>query len=362
MKILALAGDGIGPEVVSAGLKVLEAAVEGACLELDVTEDLIGGICWDTHGTFIREDTVSAAKAADAVLVGAVGGAKWDGIRVPGGPEMQDGLMRLRMELDTYIGLRPATAHPALASFTPFRPELLEGADVMVMREMCGGAFFGEPRGIDRAGPGGRKGYDLSVYDEHQIARFARAGFELARRRRRKIVSADKANVMETYVLWREVVSEVATEYPDVELTIWYADNTAYQLCRQPADFDIILADNLFGDILSDQAGAVAGSLGMLPSACLSRWPAEGEPAGPAIYEPVHGSAPDIAGRGLANPYGTILSIAMMADYGFGRRDIARRIETATRRAIEAGALGFDLGGEHTTAAITDAVIKELRA
>ena len=229
-KILALGGDGIGPEVVASGLCLLEAIAAIEDLNIKVEEDLLHGAAWDAHSTFCRDQTLAAARAADAVLVGAVGGAQWDDITVPGGPEMQDGLMRLRRELNTYVGLRPAKAIPCLETLTPFRPGLINGADVIVLREMCGGVFFGAPRGIERLPNGPRRGLDTAVYDEDEIARFAHAGFQLARRRHGKLTSADKANVMESGVLWRTVVSEVAREYPDVKLTHMYADNAAYQL------------------------------------------------------------------------------------------------------------------------------------
>ncbi len=359
-KLLALGGDGIGPEVVACGLRLVGAVAEQEGLSVGVQEDLLHGAAWEAHGTFCRDATLAAARAADAVLVGAVGGPKWDGITVPGGPEMQDGLMRLRLELDTYAGLRPAKATSCLEPLTPFRPGLATGADVMVLREMCGGAFFSLPRGIERPPGGPRRGFDTTAYDSEEIARVAHAGFRLARRRRGKLCSTDKANVMASGQLWREVVSEVGRDYPDVSLTHFYADNAAYQLARDPRAFDVILGDNLFGDILSDQAGAIAGSLGMLPSACLPGLPEPGERM-PGIYEPVHGSAPDIAGQGIANPVGTLLSVAMMFDYSFGRPGAARRIEAAVTAALDAGHRTPDIGGTATTESLTDAVIAAFR-
>ena len=356
VSILALGGDGIGPEVVAAGLAVLEATG----LRLRVSEDLLHGAAWDRWGTFCRDETLAAARAADAVLVGAVGGPKWDGIAVPGGPEMQDGLMRLRHGLDTYVGLRPAKAVDCLIPLTPYRPELVRGADLMVLREMCGGAFFGGPRGAETLADGTRRAYDTAAYSEAEIARAAHAGFRLARRRRGRLASVDKANVMVSYALWREVVTGVAREYPDVAFEQLYADNAAYQLARDPRRFDVILADNLFGDILSDQAGAIAGSLGMLPSACLTAMPESGGRVR-GIYEPVHGTAPDIAGQGIANPVGTILSVAMLCEYSLARPDLARRIESAVTAALEAGQRTPDIGGTATTATVTGAVIAAFR-
>ena len=371
--VLALGGDGIGPEVVNAGLEVLQAAAGTAGLRIEVEEDLLHGAAWERYGTFCRDETVARAREVDAVLVGAVGDPRFDDYLADGGPPVEerseagagtrdlvdkDGLMRLRRELDVYAGLRSAQAFEALVERTPFRPELVRGADLMMVRELCGGAYFGLPRGIEHLPGGGRRAFDATVYTEAEIERIARTGFELARRRRKRLLSVDKANVMESGMLWREVISELgASEYPDVELTHFYADNAAYQLARSPRDFDVVLADNLLGDLLSDQAGAVAGGLGMLPSASLAGLPPDGEPAKPGIYEPVHGSAPDIAGQGIANPYGTILSVAMMFEYGFARPEVARCIEHAVARTLETGPRTPDIGGDAGTEEVTNAVI-----
>ena len=359
-KVLALGGDGIGPEVVAHALRLADAVADRAGIKLDVSEDLLHGCAWEAYGTFCRDETVAAAKAADAVLVGAVGGPRWDGIKVPGGPELQDGLMRLRKELDTYAGLRPARSWPALEHLTPFRDGLATGVDVLVLRELTGGAFFGLPRGIELR-TGRRYAFDTAAYNEDEIARVAHVGFRLARARRRRLVSTDKANVMESGILWRQVIGEVSQEYPDVVLSHLYADNAVYQLSLRPADFDVILGDNLFGDILSDQAGAIAGSLGMLPSACLHGLPGDHERR-PGIYEPVHGSAPDIAGRGVANPIGSLLSVAMMFEYAFSQPELARRIEVAVSTALTAGWRTPDIGGSSSSREVTDAVIDQFRA
>ena len=327
-------------------------------IQLNVTHDLLHGACWDIHGTFCRDETVRAAKAADALLVGSVGGPKWDHIRVAGGPEMQDGLMRLRRELHAYAGLRPARSWAALASQTPFRPGLAEGADIMVVREMSGGVMFEKDRGQSMRN-GRRYAHDRAGYDEDEIARLAHAGFRLARVRSGRVVSTDKANVMESFKLWRTVVTEVAEEYPDVSLTHLYADNLAYQMMRDPRAFDVIICCNFLGDLLSDLAAVVSGSLGMLPSACLRDAP--GKPV-PGIFEPVHGSAPDIAGTGTANPVAMILSVAMMFEYALGRPDIAKRIEMAVERTLELGIGTPDIGGRASTAEMTDAILSGLSA
>ena len=362
IKVLAMGGDGIGPEVVDAALQVLEIAAKSINLSVDLSEDLLHGACWERNGTFLRPETLERARAADALLVGATGGPQWDHIVIDGGPEEQDGLMKLRHELQVFACLRHARAHEALLDRTAFKPEVIRGADVMVMRELCGGAMFSPTRGIDESA-GGRRGYDLNEYTEAEIERFARVGFEVARRRRGRLLSVDKANVFIASKLWREVVDTVGrSEFADVELTHFFTDNAAYQLCCRPADFDVILADNLFGDILSDQSGAIAGSLGMLPSACLAELPAGGRSQKPAIYEPVHGSAPDIAGQGIANPIGTILSAAMLLDYSAGEVACARKIEAAVDAALNEGILTRDLGGEHTTQQMTDAVIRHFRS
>lgn len=362
IKLLALAGDGIGPEVVNAALQVLEVAADDAGIAIDLSEDLLHGAAWEKYGTFIRPETLARAHQSDALLVGATGGPRWDHIVIDGGAEEQDGLMKLRHDLQVFACLRHARSFDALVERTAFRPDVIRGADIMVMRELCGGAMFTPTRGIDE-GEGGRRAYDLNEYSEAEIARFARVGFEVARRRRGRLLSVDKSNVFIAGKLWREVVDDIGkTEFADVELTHFYTDNAAYQMCCRPTDFDVILADNLFGDLLSDQSGALAGSLGMLPSACLAELPAGGRSQKPAIYEPVHGSAPDIAGQGIANPLGTILSVAMLFEYTAGDPATARKIDAAVDAALNAGYATRDLGGEHDTRQMTDAVIREYRA
>ena len=362
IKVLALGGDGIGPEVVDAALQVLEVAAKSARLALDISEDLLHGAAWEKHATFIRTETLAKAQESDALLIGAVGGPQWDHIVIDGGPEEQDGLMKLRHELQVFACLRHARAHEALLGRTAFKPEVIHGADIMVMRELCGGAMFTPTRGIDESADRGRRAYDLNEYTEAEIERFARVGFEVARRRRGRLLSVDKSNVFIAGKLWREVVETIGrSEFPDVELSHFFTDNAAYQLCCRPADFDVILADNLFGDLLSDQSGAIAGSLGMLPSASLAELPVGGRSEKPAIYEPVHGSAPDIAGQGIANPMGTILSVAMLFDYSAGDVVSARKIDAAVDAAMNEGYMTRDLGGSHSTQQVTDAVIRQFR-
>lgn len=358
-RILALGGDGIGPEILQEGLRVADAAASQAGLTLSVEHDLLHGAAWDAHGCFCTEDVLAKARSADAVLVGAVGGAAWDGIRVPGGAEMQDGLMFLRHHLRTYLGLRPARAWRTLLQRTPFRRDVVEGADVLILREMSGGAMFAKERGQRRIN-GRRQGYDLTAYDEEEIARFARGGFDLARMRRGRLTSADKSNVMESYKLWREVVTEIAREYPDVSFENLFADNCAYQLTMRPCDFDVVLCCNQLGDLFSDLTGAYAGSLGMLPSASLVNSPSNAPVFG--IYESTSGSAPDIAGLGVANPIGMILSVAMMFRYSLDAPTAAASIEAAVERTIECGVATPDIGGTATSQSLTTAVLRELEA
>ena len=357
-RILVLGGDGIGPEVIDAAVSVLDAIAPSLPFHYTLDEDVLHGAAWTRYGTFIRPQTLERARAADAILVGATGGPEWDHIVVEGGPAEQDGLMKLRAELDTYVGLRPARAWEPLLDHTPFRRERIAGADLIVLREMCGGAMFTRTRGIESVAPDSRRAFDLNEYSDTEIERVARAAFELARRRRGRLVSVDKSNVLMAGKLWREIVETVSTDFPDVTLTHWFADNCAYQLCLQPNAMDVILGDNLFGDILSDQAAAISGSLGMLPSASLPGLPARGAPCGPAIYEPVHGSAPDIAGQGIANPLAAILSLAMLLEYSAGLGVASRRIEAAVNATLAEGILPPDLGGRASTREVTNAVIR----
>ena len=361
LNVLALAGDYVGPEVVAAGLELLERAAALNGMAIEVEKGLLGGASWDVHGTFCTDETLEAARRADAVLVGAVGGPKWDHIKIDGPVTETDGLTRLRVELDIYNALRPVRAWAPLLGLTPYRPELVEGADIMVIRENCGGIYYGEPRGWERLSDGQQRAFEVSEYRTGEVERIARAAFEEARRRRGLVTSLDKSNVMESGKLWRETVSRVGVEeYPDVELQHLLTDYALYALVQEPRRFDVVLADNLFGDLVSDMVGTVAGSLGMLPSATLPSVARPGERIKPGVFEPSHGSAPDIAGRGIANPIGTILSVAMMFQYAFAREDVARSIEAAVERTLEEGVLTPDLGGGARTKDVTRAVLNNL--
>ena len=354
--ILALGGDGVGPEVLDSGIQVANAVAEKVNLDLSFNHDLLHGASWEKYGTFCRSETITAALESDAVLVGAVGGPEWDDIKVEGGPEMQDGLMRLRKEMDAFVGLRPAKSYSALYGNTPFLHEHIDGAEILILREMCGGVMFSNPRGMS-VGDEGRWAYDTASYSEKEIRRFARAGFYFAQNRKGKLVSADKANVMESYKLWRTVTEEVSAEFPEINYTSMYADNCAYQMIKSPRDFDVIIGCNFLGDILSDLAAIISGGLGMLPSACLCE--AQNEPV-KGIYEPVHGSAPDIAGQNIANPVGMILSVAMMFEYSFGMPELAKEIERSVEIALGKDIRTPDLGGDSNTQAVTDSIIAEI--
>ncbi|MEM8732022.1 MAG: 3-isopropylmalate dehydrogenase [Pseudomonadota bacterium] len=356
-RILALGGDGIGPEILDQGLRVAAFLSDVAGLEIDVEHDLLHGASYDATGTFCSDRVLEKARAADAVLVGAVGGPDWDDIRMPGGAECQDGLMYLRHHLQTYLGLRPSRWWAPLAARVPLRPEIAEGTDILILREMCGGAMFATERG-QRCVEGRRQGYDLTAYDESEVARFARGGFELARRRRGRLVSCDKSNVMESYKLWRTVVTDVAQDYPDVAFENMFADNCGYQMMMRPRDFDVVLCCNQLGDLFSDLTGVFAGSLGMLPSACLAANPENGRVFG--IYESTSGSAPDIAGKGIANPVGLILSVGMMFEFTFGRADLNQAVERATDATLNDGVTTRDIGGTANSTEMTDAILGRL--
>ncbi|MBK9467355.1 MAG: 3-isopropylmalate dehydrogenase [Pseudomonadales bacterium] len=328
MKILILPGDGIGPEVVAEALKVLRAADRRFGLGLELSEGLLGGAAIDACGKPLPDETLAKARAAEAILLGAVGGPKWDNIERALRPEK--GLLAIRAELGLFGNLRPAILYPQLAGASALKAEVVAGLDILIVRELTGGIYFGEPRGIRTLENGERQGFNTDIYSESEIRRIGRVAFEAARKRGRRLCSVDKANVLEVTVLWREVMTELAAEYPDVELSHMYVDNAAMQLVRAPKQFDVVVTGNLFGDILSDAAAMLTGSIGMLPSASL-------DVNGKGMYEPVHGSAPDIAGQGKANPLATVLSAAMMLRYSFGKAEVADAIERAVGTVLDAG-------------------------
>jgi len=334
-EILVLPGDGIGTEVVPVALAVMRAAAARAGVALSFTEGLIGGCAIDATGGPLPDETVARARAARAVLLGAVGGPKWDALPTRERPER--GLLGLRSALGLFANLRPALLFAPLADASSLKPELVSGLDLLIVRELTGGIYFGEPRGIEIVN-NERRGFNTDVYAEHEIDRIARVAFELARKRGRRLCSVDKANVLEVTQLWREVVTQVGAEYPDVELSHMYVDNAGMQLVRAPKQFDVMVTGNLFGDILSDVAAMLTGSLGMLPSASLA-----GD--GKGLYEPVHGSAPDIAGQDKANPLATILSVAMLFRYSLDAPAAADAIERAVDRVLEAGYRTPDIVG-----------------
>ncbi|EDM73278.1 hypothetical protein RAZWK3B_03620 [Roseobacter sp. AzwK-3b] len=361
--LLILPGDGIGPEVMAEVVKIIDWYGAKRDMPFDVSEDLVGGAAYDAHGTPLHDDTMARAQAADAVLLGAVGGPAYDSLDFSLKPER--GLLRLRKEMDLFANLRPAQCFDALADFSSLKRDVVAGLDIMIVRELTSGVYFGEPRGIFEEG-NERVGINTQRYTESEIDRVARAAFELARRRGNRVCSMEKANVMESGILWREVVQKVHdADYADVELTHMYADAGAMQLTRWPKQFDVIVTDNLFGDILSDLAAMLTGSLGMLPSASLGAPMANGRPK--ALYEPVHGSAPDIAGQGKANPIACILSFAMALRYSFDAGDEATRLEKAVEKVLADGLRTADLLGDEgvqpvSTSEIGDAVIAALDA
>ncbi|MEF3191251.1 MAG: 3-isopropylmalate dehydrogenase [Campylobacterales bacterium] len=320
--IALIKGDGIGPEIVDEAVKVLDAVAHKEGFELDYHDYLMGGAAIDVTGVPLPEETLKGALSADAVLFGAIGGYKWDNL--PRELKPETGLLALRKAMGTYANIRPAIVYDELVEASTLKPEVVKGVDLVVVRELTGGIYFGEPRGRE-----GDRAYNTMVYSEMEIVRIAKIAFEIARKRKKRVCSVDKANVLEVSQLWREVVSNVAKDYPDVELSHMYVDNAAMQLVRAPKQFDVILTGNIFGDILSDEASMLAGSIGLLPSASLGDHH--------ALYEPIHGSAPDIAGQGIANPIATIASAAMMLRYTLGENSAADRIDNAIKKALAEG-------------------------
>jgi len=359
--LLILAGDGIGPEVMRQVHRVIDWFAKKRAIAFDVSEGLVGGCSLDKHGVPLTDATMEQAMNADAVLLGAVGGPKWDSLPFEKKPER--GLLRLRKDMALFANLRPALVFDALVDASTLKPDLVRGLDLMIVRELTGGVYFGSPRGIETLPDGTRRGINTQVYTTPEIHRVARVAFELSRKRNKKVCSVEKANVMESGVLWREEVTKLhAAEYKDVELSHMYADNCAMQLVRYPKQFDVIVTDNLFGDLLSDCAAMLTGSLGMLPSASLGAPDATGRRK--ALYEPVHGSAPDIAGKDLANPLATLLSLAMMLRYSFDLGADAELLEKAVQGVLAAGVRTGDIAtpgsSKVSTTAMGDEVLKEL--
>jgi len=357
-KVLILPGDGIGPEIVREARKVLSCVNSQFDLGLELDEQLVGGAAIDATGKPLPDETLAAARGADAILLGAVGGPKWDSI-----PDFairpEKGLLGIRSALGLFANLRPAILYPQLAHASSLKPEIVAGLDILIVRELTGGIYFGQPRGVRVKEGGVREGFNTYVYDENEIRRIGRVAFEAARARNKRLCSVDKANVLEVTVLWREIMTDLAAEYPDVELSHMYVDNAAMQLVRAPKQFDVVVTGNMFGDILSDAAAMLTGSIGMLPSASLDE-------NGKGMYEPCHGSAPDIAGQGIANPLATILSVAMMLRYSLAAPEAADKIEAVVSQVLDQNLRTADIMSAGMQAVSTsemgDAVLRALNA
>jgi 3-isopropylmalate dehydrogenase len=348
--IVVLGGDGIGPEVSAEAVRVLQKIAEEFKHEFTFIDQKIGGISIDVSGTPLTEETLAACKSADAVLLGAVGGPKWDDPNAPTRPE--DGLLALRKGLGLYANLRPVKPHPALVQTSPIKPEKLQGVDLIVVRELTGGLYFGKPKGRERVN-GHIRTVDTLEYHDYEIERILRLAFQLARHRRKKVTSVDKANVLETSRLWRQTANVLALEYPDVALEHMLVDTASMRLISSPAHFDVLVTENMFGDILTDEASVLAGSMGLLPSASLGD-------KSPGLYEPIHGSAPDIAGRGVANPVGSILSAAMLLHHSLHLEREAAAVESAVHTALAQGYRTVDLGGKLSTQEMTNRIIEHV--
>ena len=333
-KIAVLSGDGIGVEIVAEAVKMLECLRRDFGLKIEMEPALVGGAAIDATGQPLPDKTLALAQQADAVLLGAVGGPKWETLDISIRPEK--GLLGLRKELNLFANLRPAILYPQLASASTLRPEVVAGLDIMIVRELTGDIYFGKPRGVRTLPSGEREGFNTMVYSESEIERIGCVAFDIARKRNKKLCSVDKANVLECTELWREVMTRIAKDYPDVTLTHMYVDNAAMQLVRAPRQFDVMVTGNIFGDILSDEASMLTGSIGMLPSASL-------DANGKGMYEPIHGSAPDIAGKNIANPLATLLSVAMMLRYTLREAELAARVERAVSHVLDAGCRTADI-------------------
>ena len=355
-KILVLPGDGIGPEIVGQATRVLDALIADHGLDMAYESALVGGSSFDEHGVPLTDEVLEQARQADSVLLGAVGGPKWEQYEIAVRPEKA--LLKLRSELELFGNLRPAILYPQLASASSLKPELVSGLDVLIVRELTGGIYFGQPRGIRTKDNGEREGFNTYVYSESEIERIAHVAFRAAMLRGKRLCSVDKANVLEVTELWREVMTRVGKEYPDVELTHMYVDNAAMQLVRAPKQFDVMVTGNMFGDILSDCAAMLTGSIGMLPSASL-------DANGKGMYEPIHGSAPDIAGQNKANPLATILSVSMMLRHSFGEEALADKIENAVSTVLDQGYRTGDIYTDGmklvSTSEMGDAVLAALK-
>jgi 3-isopropylmalate dehydrogenase len=363
-KLLLLPGDGIGPEVMAEVKRLIDWINAKGIAHFETEQGLVGGSAYDAHKVSITEDCMAKAKVADAVIFGSVGGPKWDSVPYDARPEA--GLLRLRKELGLFANLRPAVCYPALADASSLKREVVEGLDIMIVRELTGGVYFGEPKTITDLGNGQKRAIDTQVYDTYEIERIARVAFDLARKRRNKLTSMEKRNVMKSGVLWNEVVTQVhSREYKDVQLEHQLADSGGMNLVKWPKQFDVIVTDNLFGDMLSDIAAMLTGSLGMLPSASLGEVDVKTRKR-KALYEPVHGSAPDIAGRGLANPIAMIASFGMALRYSFDMGELADNLDQAIAAVLASGLRTADIKSEGTTAVSTtqmgDAILKELQA
>lgn len=355
--VLILPGDGIGQEIVTEAVKVLASLRDDFGFDVEMDEALVGGTAYDATGTPLPEATLDLAKEADAVLLGAVGGTQWESLDISVRPEK--GLLGLRKELGLFANLRPAILYPQLAAASTLREEVVSGLNMMIVRELTGGIYFGEPRGVRVLENGERQGYNTLIYRESEVDRIIRVAMDIAMKRGKRVCSVDKANVLECTELWREVAIKVGAEYPEVELSHMYVDNAAMQLVRTPKQFDVMVTTNMFGDILSDCAAMLTGSIGMLPSASLNE-------SGRGMYEPIHGSAPDIAGKGVANPLATILSVSMMLRYSLDEAELADRVELAVMKVLDDGLRTPDIYSEGSqkvgTEAMGDAVVAALRA
>ncbi|MHA1567868.1 MAG: 3-isopropylmalate dehydrogenase [Alphaproteobacteria bacterium] len=355
-KIAILPGDGIGQEIVAEAVKVLECLRDDFGLQVELEEGLVGGTAYDATGTPLPEATLQLAKQADAVLLGAVGGYKWESLDISVRPEK--GLLGLRSGLGLFANLRPAILYPQLADASTLKPEIVAGLDIMIVRELTGGIYFGQPRGVRTLDNGEKQGFNTLVYAESEIRRIGKVAFDIAARRGKRVCSVDKANVLECTELWREVMIEEGRQHPDIELSHMYVDNAAMQLVRAPRQFDVMVTTNMFGDILSDCAAMLTGSIGMLPSASL-------DANGKGMYEPIHGSAPDIAGQNVANPLATILSVAMMLRYTLDEPALAERIEQAVSTVLDQGLRTADIWSEGTrkvsTCEMGEAVVEAMR-